>query len=212
MKTPHALLIALGFLALLVRPHEASAQYADPCAGVQCPAHSSCMMTTMGVVCGCDPGFTPTSSGCQLTRCTSSKQCEAGEGCLSGKCLPRETIDDMAARYRKVGIGLLVPGVILAAAGTAFVAVGAVMFERSRVCGYVFGIRVCDPDESSLEYRMYRGFMWAGIPCFGAGLAMLIVGAVRLGRAKRLAIGNLVFEPYAVPVPGGGAAGLTLRF
>jgi hypothetical protein len=206
-------LLPILLLPLLLAPREASAQYADPCAGVQCPAHSSCMMTTMGVVCGCDPGFQPTSAGCVLTRCTSSKQCEAGEGCLNGKCLPRETIDASIAKSRKVGIGLLVPGIILTAAGTAFIATGAVMFEKSRTCGFVMGIRVCDHDESTLEYRMYRGFMWAGIASFGAGLAMLIVGAVRLGRAKRLAVlTRLELTPYVTPVPGGGLAGLSLRF
>jgi hypothetical protein len=206
-------LLPILLLPLLLAPREASAQYADPCAGVQCPAHSSCMVTTMGVVCGCDPGFTPTSAGCQLTRCSSSKQCEEGEGCLSGKCVPRETIDASIQKSRKVGIGLLVPGIILTATGAAFVAVGAVMFEKSRSCGYVLGIRVCDHDESSLEYRMYRGFMWSGIVTFGAGLAMLIVGAVKLGRAKRLEIySRLELTPFISPIPGGGMAGLTARF
>jgi len=205
-------LVALGFLALVLRPHEASAQYADPCAGVQCPAHSACMMTTMGVVCGCDPGFTPTSGGCQLTRCTSSNQCAVGEGCMSGKCVPQETMDATYLRYRKGGIGLLVPGIILAAAGTAFVATGAVFFNRSRTCGYVLGIRVCDYNEGSREYHLYQGFMWAGIVSVGAGIAMLIVGAVRLSRANRIKMAGLEITPYLSPVAGGGTAGLLLRF
>ncbi len=206
-------LVAPGFLALVLLPRAAEAQYTDPCAGVQCPAHSACMMTTMGVVCGCDPGFTPTSAGCQLTRCTSSKQCAEGEGCLSGKCVARETIDASIQSSRKVGIGLLVPGIILTAAGTAFIATGAVFFNKSRTCGYVLGIRVCDHNTGSTEYHLYQGFMWAGIVSFGAGLAMLIIGAVKLGRAKRLEVlSGLELTPYVSPVPGGGMAGLSLRF
>ncbi len=214
MKMPPLLpVLALALLAIMLGPREASAQYADPCAGVQCPAHSTCMMTTMGVVCGCDPGFTPTSAGCQLTRCTSSSQCAEGEGCLSGKCVARATIDASIESSRRAGIGLLVPGIILTAAGTAFIATGAVYFNKSRTCGYVLGIRVCDHDEGSREYHLYQGFMWAGIASFGAGLAMLIVGAVKLGRAKRLEVlSGLEITPYLAPVPGGGMGGLSLRF
>lgn len=201
--------LALLLLAVLVRPHEARAQYADPCAGVQCPPNSACVFTNVGAVCGCNPGYEPDGQGgCLLVRCTSSSQCAQGEACSNGQCVPAQALEDASALHRRVGLGLLIPGLVLAPAGTALVVTGFVFRHKSRSCSDVLGIRVCDYDESSHEYMLYRALATAGIISAAAGITLIIVGAVRLGRARSMALARPSFTPFLAALPSGAMVGV----
>jgi len=188
-----------------------AAQPVDACAIVQCPAHASCLLTTAGPLCACDPGFVPEGAlGCKATGCTGDEGCAEGQTCVGGKCIQKGVIE----RYRKTGKALLATGLVLAPLGVVSIGLGISFYFKARSCYTdIIGLHVCTTDESSSEYRLYLGFMASGIVLMGAGIALTIVGAVRLRRAKEMS-GDLLarFVPFVAPVPGGAVAGFSTVF
>jgi Cys-rich repeat protein len=178
---------------------------------VQCPANSTCLVTNAGPLCACNPGYAPHgATGCKKEGCGSDAECGEGRICRSGRCLAGDTIE----KYRRTGKSMLIPGLVLMPIGVAFVGLGVYFWYQARTCTTdpFFGIRSCHTNTGTTEYRLYAGFMISGVLALGAGVALTIVGAVKLRRARELELGLSPVVPFVTAVPGGGMAGIVMRF
>jgi hypothetical protein len=148
-------------------------------------------------------------TGCKRQGCQSDEHCEAGTVCHAGKCIPGDTVD----RYRKAGIGMLVPGIILMTAGAALIPTGFIMYNKTRYCYDTILGRACSHDRSMTEYTLYQVFVGLGLISLGGGIALTIIGAIKLRRSREIqGLASLPVEPFFAPAPGGGVIGLGGRF